>query len=110
MGHLLHKPQANLRLADELAVVGLENTGNDSKERCFSSTVAAYESDFFVGIQLEAGVFKDCLASEALANVIEVDKHGKGDDRNLRGTSGSAVKKKGSRSCPLKNCIAEIAC
>jgi len=78
MGHLLHESEANLRLAHDLAVIRLNNAGNNSKERCLSSTVAAYESDFFVGIQLKAGVFEDCFASEALADVIEINKHEKG--------------------------------
>jgi hypothetical protein len=75
--HLLHESQADLRLAHNLAVIRFESASNDSKKRCLPSTVATYESNFFVGIQLEAGVLEDCFASEALTDVIEMNKHGK---------------------------------
>ena len=77
MGHLLHESQADLRLAHDLAVIRFQSAGNDSKERGLSGAVASYQSDLFVGIQLEAGVLEDRFASEALADVIEMNKHGK---------------------------------
>jgi hypothetical protein len=66
VSHLLHESQADLRLAHDLAVVRFESAGNDSKECCLSGAVAAYESNFFVGIQLEAGVLEDVLLPKLL--------------------------------------------
>jgi hypothetical protein len=90
MGHLLHESQANLRLADDLAMIRLKSACNNPKEGCFSSPVASYESNYFIRIQMEASVLEDCLASEALADVIEMNEHGwAGWPEQL----GSAIKK-----------------
>jgi len=96
--HLLHESEANLRLADDLTGVGFYAAGDDPEEGCLACAVAPNESDLFIGIQLEAGLLKDCLASEALADVIEMDKHGKADREQP-----CAAIKKGQPELPLKS-------